>query len=258
MCHCRSSFQSRAPEERKKNLITDRRTLIHSTMRAGEVRFGSPGEKESKTPRLGGNPSRQSPTRNHLPTEEETNPPTPGWISPHSTGRAGGGAALRRGGWSGSAEDPAEKMAAGAASAWSECVRLPSGDPPLALPAPPLFPGPSLLQFPKETVATGYWALVPPFFPVVGAQSVVAGLPSLAAAPAVRLLESSGPAALPRWFSLSADSRPRQLPARGPCPSAATAAAATGCPSPTCSLQGPGQSSFLWPMGQLLLRVLQV
>ena len=80
----------------------------------------------------------------------------------------------------------------------------------------PSSPGLLLLQFPRQSalpsVATGYWAFVPAAFLPRRGSTVVAGLPSLAAAPAVRLLG-------PRCRT----------------------------PSPTCSLQGPGQSSFSPP-----------
>lgn len=88
-------------------------------MRAEEARFGSPGDKETKAPRRKG--IRPGKARPGITYQQRKKPIHLGWISPHSTGRVGGGAALRRGGCSGSAEDPAEEMAVVAASAWSEC-----------------------------------------------------------------------------------------------------------------------------------------
>ena len=160
--------------------------------------------KKRKTPRLGGgNPSRQSPTGityqqrkkpiHRLPDgslriplggrEEEEEP---------RCGGEGGGAGarrIRRRKWR------RVRRALRLEARVSGCrVEIPLSRSRLL----PSSPGLLLLQFPKQSalpsVATGYWAFVPAAFLPRRGSTVVAGLPSLAAAPAA----SSGPAVVPR------------------------------------------------------------
>lgn len=144
-------------------------------MRAEEARFGSPGEKETKTPRrresVQAKPDQESLTNRGRNQSTDSRVDLSAFHRPCGRRRSSSAAAGRvererggsGGGNGGGCGERLERECQ--AAEWRSPSRAPGS-------APPLLPGPSLLQFPKQSALPQSIgpSCLPTFFPVVGAQ----------------------------------------------------------------------------------------